>query len=132
MPGNAFNLRYDKLVIAVGAYSQTFNVPGIKEHAHFLKDVRDARAIRTRIIDCFEQANQPVLSDVQCRNLLNFCICMIIFDQHHGPPPAAATTLLQQQPASSACAQHTPTFSGVAKVNADNTLVKEKGRCWGK
>ncbi|KAG1732120.1 NDE1, mitochondrial external NADH dehydrogenase [Suillus lakei] len=39
-------------VIAVGAYSQTFNVPGVKEHAHFLKDVRDARAIRTRIIDC--------------------------------------------------------------------------------
>lgn len=71
---NAFNLRYDKLVIAVGAYSQTFNVPGVKEHAHFLKDVRDARAIRTRIIDCFEQANQPVLSDVQRRNLLNFCI----------------------------------------------------------
>lgn len=29
-----------------------FNVPGVKEHAHFLKDVRDARAIRTRIIDC--------------------------------------------------------------------------------
>ncbi|KAG1742979.1 FAD/NAD(P)-binding domain-containing protein [Suillus occidentalis] len=72
--GNAFNLRYDKLVIAVGAYSQTFNVPGVKEHAHFLKNVRDARAIRTRIIDCFEQANQPVLSDVQRRNLLNFCI----------------------------------------------------------
>lgn len=72
--GNAFNLRYDKLVIAVGAYSQTFDVPGVKEHAHFLKDVRDARAIRTRIIDCFEQANQPVLSDVQRRNLLNFCI----------------------------------------------------------
>ncbi|KAG1740488.1 NDE1, mitochondrial external NADH dehydrogenase [Suillus paluster] len=72
--GTPFTLRYDKLVIAVGAYSQTFNVPGVKEHAHFLKDVRDARAIRTRIIDCFEQANQPVLSDIQRRNLLNFCI----------------------------------------------------------
>ncbi|OJA16568.1 hypothetical protein AZE42_03842 [Rhizopogon vesiculosus] len=69
-----FTLRYDKLVIAVGAYSQTFNVPGVKEHAHFLKDVRDARAIRTRIIECFEQANQPTLSDIQRRNLLNFCI----------------------------------------------------------
>ncbi|KAJ8596882.1 NDE1, mitochondrial external NADH dehydrogenase [Rhizopogon salebrosus TDB-379] len=71
-----FTLRYDKLVIAVGAYSQTFNVPGVKEHAHFLKDVRDARAIRARIIECkcFEQANQPVLSDIQRRNLLNFCI----------------------------------------------------------
>ncbi|KIJ64782.1 hypothetical protein HYDPIDRAFT_187657 [Hydnomerulius pinastri MD-312] len=72
--GTAFTLRYDKLVIAVGAYSQTFNVPGVKEHAHFLKDVRDARAIRTRIIECLEQANQPYLSDIQRRNLLNFCI----------------------------------------------------------
>ncbi|KAG8216138.1 NDE1, mitochondrial external NADH dehydrogenase [Butyriboletus roseoflavus] len=72
--GTLFTLRYDKLVIAVGAYSQTFGVPGVKEYAHFLKDVRDARAIRTRILECFEQANQPVLSDIQRRNLLNFCI----------------------------------------------------------
>ncbi|KAF9238109.1 FAD/NAD(P)-binding domain-containing protein [Melanogaster broomeanus] len=72
--GTPFTMRYDKLVIAVGAYSQTFNVPGVKEHAHFLKDVRDARAIRGRIIECFEQANQPILSDIQRRNLLNFCI----------------------------------------------------------
>ncbi|KAH7909184.1 FAD/NAD(P)-binding domain-containing protein [Hygrophoropsis aurantiaca] len=72
--GTSFKLRYDKLVIAVGAYSQTFNVPGVKEHAHFLKDVRDARAIRTRIMECFEQANQPYLSDVDRRKLLNFCI----------------------------------------------------------
>ncbi|KAI9567719.1 NDE1, mitochondrial external NADH dehydrogenase [Boletus coccyginus] len=72
--GTPFTVRYDKLVIAVGAYSQTFDVPGVKEYAHFLKDVRDARAIRTRILDCFEQANQPTLSDIQRRNLLNFCI----------------------------------------------------------
>ncbi|KAH7883058.1 FAD/NAD(P)-binding domain-containing protein [Phlebopus sp. FC_14] len=70
--GTPFTLRYDKLVIAVGAYSQTFNVPGVKEYAHFLKDVRDARAIRTRLLECFEQANQPFLSDIQRRNLLNF------------------------------------------------------------
>ncbi|THV05715.1 FAD/NAD(P)-binding domain-containing protein [Dendrothele bispora CBS 962.96] len=72
--GPSFTVRYDKLVIAVGAYSQTFNIPGVKEHAHFLKDVRDARAIRSRIYECFEQANQPVLSDIQRRNLLNFCV----------------------------------------------------------
>ncbi len=66
--GTPFTLTYDKLVIAVGAYSQSklrhdaasspdnlssaFNVPGVKEHAHFLKDVKDARAIRTRILEC--------------------------------------------------------------------------------
>ncbi|KAF9564049.1 FAD/NAD(P)-binding domain-containing protein [Agrocybe pediades] len=73
-PGPPFTLHYDKLIVAVGAYSQTFNVPGVKEHAHFLKDVKDARKIRGRILECFEQANQPFMSDIQRRNLLNFCI----------------------------------------------------------
>ncbi|KAJ3759856.1 FAD/NAD(P)-binding domain-containing protein [Lentinula raphanica] len=72
--GILFPLKYDKLVIAVGAYSQTFNTPGVKEYAHFLKDVRDARAIRSRILECFEQANQPTLSDTDRRHLLNFAI----------------------------------------------------------
>jgi len=53
--GTPFILRYDKLVIGVGAYPQTFNVPGVKEHAHFLKDVRYAQAIGTRILDCTQR-----------------------------------------------------------------------------
>ncbi|TRM66893.1 hypothetical protein BD626DRAFT_397028 [Schizophyllum amplum] len=69
-----FTVPYDRLVVGVGAYSQTFGTPGVKENALFLKDVRDARAIRARILDCFEQANQPTLSDVERRKLLNFCI----------------------------------------------------------
>jgi len=36
--------------------------------------VKDARKIRSRILECFEQANQPTLTDIQRRNLLNFCI----------------------------------------------------------
>ncbi|ROT38785.1 putative pyridine nucleotide-disulfide oxidoreductase [Sodiomyces alkalinus F11] len=47
---------YDKLILAVGAYSQTFNVPGVRDHAHFLRDVGDARAIRSRVLQCFERA----------------------------------------------------------------------------
>ncbi|CCM05611.1 uncharacterized protein FIBRA_07840 [Fibroporia radiculosa] len=69
-----FTLRYDRLVISVGAYNRTFNVPGVKEHGHFLKDIRDARAIRSRIIECFEQANQPTITDDDRRKLLHFCI----------------------------------------------------------
>ncbi|TCD60369.1 hypothetical protein EIP91_010260 [Steccherinum ochraceum] len=71
---DSFILNYDKLVIAVGAYSQTFNVPGVKEHAHFLKDIKDARSIRTRVLECFEQAAQPTITDSERRNLLHFCI----------------------------------------------------------
>ncbi|ORY77229.1 pyridine nucleotide-disulfide oxidoreductase-domain-containing protein [Leucosporidium creatinivorum] len=69
-----FTVGYDKLVIAVGAYSQTFNTPGVKEYAHFLKDVKDARKIRSRILECFELASQPTLTDVERQNLLHFVI----------------------------------------------------------
>jgi hypothetical protein len=50
--GGLFNLDYDKLVVAVGCYSQTFNTPGVRENALFLKDVSDAIKIRKRILDC--------------------------------------------------------------------------------
>lgn len=50
--GQMFDLTYDKLVIAVGCYSQTFGTPGVRENAFFLKDVVDARKIRKRILEC--------------------------------------------------------------------------------
>lgn len=50
--GRLFDLEYDKLVVAVGCYSQTFNTPGVRENALFLKDVADAIKIRKRILDC--------------------------------------------------------------------------------
>lgn len=50
--GKVFELNYDKLVVAVGCYSQTFNTAGVKENAFFLKDVVDARKIRKRILEC--------------------------------------------------------------------------------
>lgn len=73
-----------------GLILTAFNVPGVKEHAHFLKDISNARAIRSRILECmlndtpqpinlnvvlgFEQANQPTMSDIERRNILHFCI----------------------------------------------------------
>ena len=50
--GRLFDLKYDKLVVAVGCYSQTFNTPGVRENAFFLKDVSDARNIRERVLQC--------------------------------------------------------------------------------
>lgn len=32
-----FSIDYDYLIIAMGAKSNTFNTPGVEEHAHFLK-----------------------------------------------------------------------------------------------
>jgi NADH dehydrogenase FAD-containing subunit len=42
----------NQLVIAVGAHTQTFNIPGVREHAYFLKETRDAIKIRKRILHC--------------------------------------------------------------------------------
>jgi NADH dehydrogenase len=69
-----FDLTYDKLVIAVGCYSQTFGTPGVKEHAYFLKDVGDARKIRQRLLDCFEIAALPTTTDEMRKYLLNFAV----------------------------------------------------------
>ncbi|OCL02786.1 nucleotide-binding domain-containing protein [Glonium stellatum] len=72
--GQLFDLTFDKLVIAVGCYNQTFGTPGVKEHALFLKDVGDARRIRNRLLACFETAALPTTSDEMRKHLLNFAI----------------------------------------------------------
>ncbi|KAJ3019372.1 UNVERIFIED_CONTAM: hypothetical protein HDU68_010682 [Siphonaria sp. JEL0065] len=69
-----FILPYDSLVIATGAVSNTFNIPGVKEHALFLKDVSDARKIRSRIMECFEHASQPNVSESERSKLLHFAV----------------------------------------------------------
>lgn len=72
--GKIFDVQYDKLVIAVGCYSQTFGTKGIKEHALFMKDISDARKVRKRILECFEIATSPIITDTIRQNLLNFAI----------------------------------------------------------
>ncbi len=69
-----FLLSYNVLVIAVGAISKTFNIPGVLEHALFLKELSDARAIRQRIIECFERASTPLVSEEERRRLLQFVV----------------------------------------------------------
>lgn len=68
LKGETFDVSYDKLIIAVGAYSQTFGVPGVHEHAHFLRDVGDARRIRLRILSLFEQCSYPSRSETGISN----------------------------------------------------------------
>ena len=72
--GQAFDMAYDKLIIAVGCYNQTFNTKGVKENAYFLKDVGDARRIRNRILACFERAALPTTSETTKKQLLNFAV----------------------------------------------------------
>lgn len=72
--GAMFDVPYDKLVVAVGAYSQTFNIEGVREHASFLRDVGDARRIRMKVLQNFERAALPTTSEPDRAKLLHFAI----------------------------------------------------------
>ncbi|TAQ87662.1 hypothetical protein B7494_g4002, partial [Chlorociboria aeruginascens] len=72
--GQIFDLTYDKLVVSVGCYSQTFGTKGVRENALFLKDVVDARKIRKRVLECFETAALPTTSATLRKHILNFAI----------------------------------------------------------
>lgn len=72
--GKRWEVAYDKLVVSVGCYSQTFGTKGVKENAYFMKDVGDARRVRKRVLECFEIAALPTTSDQLRSQLLNFAI----------------------------------------------------------
>ncbi|ROW12763.1 hypothetical protein VMCG_00273 [Cytospora schulzeri] len=72
--GPVTEVAYDKLVIAVGAYSQTFGIEGVRQHANFLRDVGDARRIRLKVLSLFEQCASPSMTDEDRKKLLHFAI----------------------------------------------------------
>lgn len=75
LDGNGdFMLDYDYLVVALGATVSTFNTPGVLEHCCFLKEVEDAQKIRKGVIDCFEKASLPNISEEEKRKILHFVV----------------------------------------------------------
>mmetsp|Transcript_25135 Transcript_25135/g.59302 ORF Transcript_25135/g.59302 Transcript_25135/m.59302 type:complete len:639 (+) Transcript_25135:211-2127(+) len=71
---NDFSVSYDRLVVTIGAQTNTFGIPGVREYCNFLKQVEDARRIRTAIVNCFERANLPGLTDEERINNLTFAV----------------------------------------------------------
>uniref|UniRef100_A0A0E0LEU3 NADH:ubiquinone reductase (non-electrogenic) n=1 Tax=Oryza punctata TaxID=4537 RepID=A0A0E0LEU3_ORYPU len=69
-----FMVDYDYLVVALGATVNTFNTPGVMENCYFLKEVEDAQKIRRNVIDCFEKASLPNISEEEKRKILHFVI----------------------------------------------------------
>ena len=69
-----FELSYEYLLIAVGSKSNTYGIPGVEQYTLPLKELADARAIRQRIIECFESAANPSATDDQRRRLLHFVV----------------------------------------------------------
>ncbi|KAJ3217636.1 hypothetical protein HK099_005395 [Clydaea vesicula] len=52
-----FKISFDKLIIAVGAYANTFNIPGVAENSYFLKEI-----------------SEPNTSEQETINALNFAV----------------------------------------------------------
>lgn len=73
-PATEFDLAYDVLFLAPGAVNATFGVPGVAEHAHFLKEIADARRIRERVLACAERASVPGLDAAERDRLLHFVV----------------------------------------------------------
>ncbi len=73
--GKQFELEYDNLVISVGEITNTYNIEGVKEYAYFLREVADARRIRIKVIDCFENASLPEISEEERKSYLRFVVC---------------------------------------------------------
>ncbi|KAG8634436.1 hypothetical protein MANES_17G039000v8 [Manihot esculenta] len=69
-----FVVDYDYLVIAMGARPNTFNTPGVMEYCNFLKEVEDAQKIRRTVIDNFEKASLPNLSNEERKRILHFVV----------------------------------------------------------
>lgn len=69
-----FAMKYDHLIVAVGAQSATFGIPGVEKHAVFMKDVHHTTEIRDRILDCMESACVPGQTKEEIERLLHFVV----------------------------------------------------------
>jgi NADH:ubiquinone reductase (non-electrogenic) len=73
--GEEFSVDYDRLVVAVGAAIGDYGIPGVAEHALFLKTAGDARAIRHRVLVQLASAEVPGLSGEEIARRLTFVVC---------------------------------------------------------
>lgn len=69
-----FDVNYDRLLFSVGAQTTTFGTPGVEEYCNYLKQVGDAQQIKNAIVNCFESAGLPDLTEEQVRKELTFVI----------------------------------------------------------
>lgn len=59
----SFPVEYDHLVVACGAEPATFNIPGVKEHASFMKEVEDGINVKRQILQRLETASSLLASN---------------------------------------------------------------------
>ncbi|MDQ3700018.1 MAG: NAD(P)/FAD-dependent oxidoreductase, partial [Chloroflexota bacterium] len=71
--GTPRELRYDQLVLAMGAATNFFDLPGVREHAFNVRSLADAIDLRNHIIQRLEQAD--VVEGERQQRLVTFVLC---------------------------------------------------------
>ena len=75
-----FSVQFDYLILAMGSENNTFNTEGVVDHCYFIKNINDARSIRSSILQRFEFANLPSVSSQQkVRFFILFVIIYLFF-----------------------------------------------------
>jgi NADH dehydrogenase/NADH:ubiquinone reductase (non-electrogenic) len=75
--GCDFDVKYDMLVLAAGSETNTFGIKGVSNNNYdifYLKQLSHARAIRNRLVDCFERASSPGIDEASIDRLLTFVV----------------------------------------------------------
>ncbi|KAH3668629.1 hypothetical protein OGAPHI_002383 [Ogataea philodendri] len=67
-------VKYDYLVVAVGAQPSTFNIPGVADYACFLKELPDAIQVRRKILESVEKASLFPEGSAERKRLLHFVV----------------------------------------------------------
>jgi NADH dehydrogenase FAD-containing subunit len=74
IPVKSFDVNYDTLVLAHGARPNTFNIPGVEEHAFFLREISEARGIRRRLMQNLMTAALPTTDQEEVNRLLHIVV----------------------------------------------------------
>tara|TARA_B100000963_G_scaffold361809_1_gene399870 strand:- start:6410 stop:7660 length:1251 start_codon:yes stop_codon:yes gene_type:complete len=69
-----FEVDYDKLIITIGGKPSTFNIEGVHDYVHFLKNLKDADKIRNHILENICLSGIPGTNIEEKNKLLNFVV----------------------------------------------------------
>jgi len=67
------SISYDYLILATGSITHSFGMPGVENHAYFLKTLEEAVFLKNHIICCFERAVRETDENIR-KGLLTFVI----------------------------------------------------------
>ena len=57
------SIKYDHLVVAVGAEPSTFGIKGVVEHSHMMKEIEDSLTVQKKLLSTLEYANALAASN---------------------------------------------------------------------